>query len=186
MVGIAACFLDAALQALGDRHDRIRKADRRPTRGPTRVLAARVTPFAVFAVVILVMVGVGRSGSGSATSGGSPSQKANGSSGTGVPTTVAVGGERAPAQVRVAVLNGSHVLKAAGTEAITLKGAAYSIVGTGDTALRTGNAVQCVAGFEREAAMLAKRVGNGASVEPFPRTVPASATGADCLVVLGT
>ena len=85
----------------------------------------------------------------------------------------------------VAVLNAGTVPKAASKEAIALRGAGYVVVGDGNAMLRTGNAVQCVQGFEREAKTLAKTVGKGATVEPFPHKVPASATGADCLVILG-
>jgi len=191
VVGIAACCLDALLQALGRRRDRIRRAEGLPVRGRSRQVAARVAPFAAALVVLGGVLAVGRAGSGGSSSssgssrGPSTGTSRSGSSSSGATTTTVAGGERTPSQVRVAVLNASHVAKAASTEAITLRGAGYVIIGVGDAVLRAGRAVQCAPGFEREAVTLAKRSGGGFVVEPFPRTVPASATGADCLVVLG-
>jgi hypothetical protein len=143
-----------------------------------------VVPFAAALVVLGGVLAVGRAGSGGSSSSSGATRSVSSSS--GATTTTVAGGERTPSQVRVAVLNGSHVAKGASTEAIALRGAGYVIIGVGDAALRAGRAVQCAPGFEREAVTLAKRSGGGFVVEPFPRTVPASATGADCLVVLGT
>jgi len=112
---------------------------------------------------------------------------ARSSSGTvaGVTTTSAI---HPPAEVRVKVYNASGVLGVAQTASDTLKAKGYNVQTPATLgSKRTGTAVQCRPGFEREAAELAAHaVGNGATVEPFPKSPPAGADSADCLVIIGS
>ena len=187
LVGIGACCLDALFQALGRRRDRIRHARGRLGRARSRRVVARLVPFAVAIVVLGGVLILALAGSGGGNSTGSPRATTQRSGRSNQPATTNRGpsGERKPAQVRVAVLNASHVASAANTEGTALRGAGYLIVDVGNAKLRTGRAVQCAPGFEREAATLAKRLGGHATVEAFPHTAAASAAGADCLVLLG-
>jgi hypothetical protein len=105
------------------------------------------------------------------------------SSSAATSTTLAT---RAPAQVRVEVLNASGVAGAAGAKATTLEAAGYTIAGVGDATARQGTVVACKTGFDAEAAALAQAVGSGATTEPFPTPPPTSAANADCVVTLGT
>ena len=98
-------------------------------------------------------------------------------------TTVAV---RAPAQVRVEVLNASGTAGVAAAQATKLETAGYAIAGTGDATRRQGKVVTCKPGFDAEAAALAQAVGSGATVEPFPTPPPTGSEDADCVVILGT
>lgn len=100
-------------------------------------------------------------------------------------TTTTVNPGRPAQQVRVVVLNGSGMPGAAGMKAFTLGALGYRVASIGNAPGRHGNAVQCKPGFEAEAATLAKNLGAGTTVEPFPNPAPASSTNADCLVVLG-
>ena len=93
---------------------------------------------------------------------------------------------RPPNEVRVKVYNASGVDKQAQVMSDKLKALNYAMQEPATLAqTRTGTGVQCVAGFEHEAAALATSVGQGAVVEPYPATPPAGASGADCLVILG-
>jgi hypothetical protein len=52
---------------------------------------------------------------------------------------------------------------------------------------RQGTVVECVAGFEREGAVLALYgVDNGAKAAAYPSDPPEGASDADCLVIIGT
>jgi hypothetical protein len=104
---------------------------------------------------------------------------------TATPNTTSPDPGRAPQQVRVAVINASGVAHAAQQKADALKPLGYQIVGLGNEALRPGTAVQCRPGFEKEAVTLARNVGGGASVEPFPNPPPVGSANADCIVVVG-
>jgi hypothetical protein len=100
-------------------------------------------------------------------------------------TTTTVNPGRPPQQVRVEVINASAVAQAAGTKAFALGALGYKIAGLADAPVRQGTAVQCKPGFEAEAATLAKNVGAGTTVEPFPNPPPTGSTNADCVVALG-
>jgi hypothetical protein len=93
---------------------------------------------------------------------------------------------RPPSAVRVKVYNASSVdgQGAAMIDKLKSQGWATDPVPE-NLPTRTGTGVQCVAGFENEAAALATGVGQGAVVESYPASPPASASQADCLVVLG-
>jgi hypothetical protein len=98
-------------------------------------------------------------------------------------TTVAL---RQPSDVRVKVYNASGVDKQATVMTDKLKALGWATQEPDTISpTRDGTGVQCVAGFESEAASLATAVGQGAVVEPYPTTPPAGADQADCLVILG-
>jgi hypothetical protein len=101
-------------------------------------------------------------------------------------TTTTVNPGRPPQQVRVEVLNGSGVPGTAGMKAFALGALGYRISSVGNASGRHGSAVQCKPGFEAEAATLAKNVGAGTTVEPFPNPAPTGSTNADCVVILGS
>jgi hypothetical protein len=90
-----------------------------------------------------------------------------------------------PQQVRVAVINASGVRNAARQKSDALRAIGYQTVGVGNGAVRTGTGVACKAGFEQDAATLAKNVGGNTAVEPFPNPPPPAAANADCVVELG-
>jgi LytR cell envelope-related transcriptional attenuator len=98
-------------------------------------------------------------------------------------TTVAL---RQPSDVRVKVYNASGVDKQATVMTDKLKALGWATQEPDTlTPTRDGTGVQCVAGFENEAASLATAVGQGATVESYPSSPPAGADQADCLVILG-
>lgn len=98
-------------------------------------------------------------------------------------TTVAL---RQPSDVRVKVYNASGVDKQATVMTDKLKALGWATQEPDTISpTRDGTGVQCVAGFESEAASLATAVGQGAAVEPYPPTPPPGADQADCLVILG-
>jgi gas vesicle protein len=100
-------------------------------------------------------------------------------------TTTAAG--RPPAQVRVAIHNGSGVGGAARKKSDALEALGYNVVYTGDAPQpQQGTIVECKPGFEADATPLATAVGESATVQPFPTPTPPGADQADCLVVLGT
>ncbi|HEY6427201.1 MAG TPA: LytR C-terminal domain-containing protein [Acidimicrobiales bacterium] len=100
-------------------------------------------------------------------------------------TTTTVNPGRPPAQVHLVVLNGSGAVGAAGSKAYMLGALGYQIVSLANTTGRQGTVVECKPGFELEAATLAKNVGAGATVTPFPAAPPTGSANADCVVVLG-
>jgi len=93
-------------------------------------------------------------------------------------------------QVVVQVLNGSGVQGAATQRSNDLKAKAYQVLPAGNApATRDGTAVQCVAGYEKEAEALVttlNELGVPAAVEPLPSPLPAGYdTAANCYVLLG-
>jgi hypothetical protein len=100
-------------------------------------------------------------------------------------TTITSAPARPPQQVRVALINASGVQNAGRQKSNALKVIGYQTVGLANGAPRTGTGVGCRAGFEHDAATLAKNVGGNATVEPFPKPPPPVAANADCVVVLG-
>jgi hypothetical protein len=98
-------------------------------------------------------------------------------------TTVAL---RQPSDVRVKVYNASGVDKQATVMTDKLKALGWATQEPDSLSpTRDGTGVQCVAGFESEAASLATAVGQGAVVEAYPSTPPTGADQADCIVILG-
>jgi hypothetical protein len=98
-------------------------------------------------------------------------------------TTLAPG--RPPQQIRVSVVNSSGVSGAAAQKSGALGAMGYQMVALDNGVSRAGTAVQCKPGFEKEAAVLAKNVGQ-ATVEPLPNPPPTASSNPDCVVVLGS
>jgi hypothetical protein len=141
--------------------------------------AALIGAAVVLGILLLQVIDNG--GTPGSSSGTTP---ANTSSGTS--TTTQKGGGRAPSQILVQVLNGSGVNAAAQTKSNELRAKGYKIAPPGNAAARTGNAVQCKSGFEKEADALAVALGTGTTTEPFPNPAPTGTpTDVNCLVVLG-
>ena len=93
-------------------------------------------------------------------------------------------------QVVVQVLNGSGIQNAATTRTNDLKARGYQTAPAGNApAQRTGNAVQCKAGYEKEAEQLVTElaaIGVTATVEPLSNPLPTQFDGtANCYVLLG-
>ncbi len=93
-------------------------------------------------------------------------------------------------QVVVQVLNGSGVAGAATQRSSELRGKGYQVLPAGNApAQRTGSAVQCKAGYEKEAQVLVTTLaefGVTAVVEPIPDPLPAGFdAAANCYVLLG-
>ena len=158
-----------------------------PTRapgGPSPVRGAVLIGLAVIVGVIGLQVidDSGRSGPSS------PAVTTPGSATTTPAASTAAPAKLRPAsQVRVKVYNASAVQGRAGAMTDKLKGEGYNTQTPGTLATTTtGTQVQCRAGFEKEAVVLATfGIGNGATVQPFPKNPPAGAGDADCLVILG-
>ena len=144
--------------------------------------AALVDGAVVLGIVLVQIV----NGSGAPSSGA----KGVGTTGTtgafhGTTTTTKAPG-RNPADVKVAVFNGSGLSQAATTEANKLRGLGYAIVQTTNAAsLQTGTTVACRSGLSVEADTLARAAVIGATVSVFPNPAPANANNADCIVTLG-
>ena len=156
------------------------------TRGPSisdRILrtAARGAVLVGLAVVVgIVLLQVVDKGAPVNNGGSTPVTDPRDQTTTTTPSDV-----RPPQEVRVLVLNGSGVSQAAATKANQLRGLGYAIAGTGNAAVQQGTNVQCRSDFENEADELAKTVGAGTLVVPFPEPPPAGSENADCIVVLG-
>jgi hypothetical protein len=93
-------------------------------------------------------------------------------------------------QVVVQVLNGSGIQNAATTRTNDLKARGYQTAPAGNApAQRNGNAVQCKAGYEKEAEQLVTElaaVGVTATIEPIANPLPTQFDGtANCYVLLG-
>jgi LytR cell envelope-related transcriptional attenuator/Protein of unknown function (DUF2510) len=100
-------------------------------------------------------------------------------------TTTTVNPGRPVQQVRVEILNGSAIPRAAGTKAFALGALGYQIAGIGNAPEHQGSVVQCKPGFELEAVTLAKNVAANTTVGPFPNPPPTGSAKADCVVLLG-
>ena len=100
-------------------------------------------------------------------------------------TTTTVNPGRPPGQVRLRIINASAVPNAASMKGFALGGLGYPVSGLADGPVQQGTVVQCKPGFEAEAVTLAKAVGPGTTVQPFPSPAPAGSANADCLVILG-
>jgi hypothetical protein len=170
-------------------------------RTPGRNVALTATRGAVLigvAVVIgLVLLQVvddaGGGGGGGAASGGGGTPvttAAPDGSSTTTTTTVSPNGARPPSQVVVQVLNGSGVQGAANQRSSDLKAKGYQVLPPGNApAPRTGTAVQCKKGYEKEAQALVAALNTlaiKATIEPFPNPAPVGPSAqANCLVILG-
>jgi hypothetical protein len=120
----------------------------------------------------------------------------NGSGDASVTTTVSsqAGGSTTTAplrpnnEVRVKVYNASGVQGRAQTLTDQLRANGYNMQAPANLdKQRQGTVVECVAGFEREGAVLALYgVDNGAKAAAYPSDPPEGASDADCLVIIGT
>jgi LytR cell envelope-related transcriptional attenuator len=200
LVGLLLLAFDAVRERVSNR-----RALRRAERGLPPVSWSRRRRLVTFAVVlagVAAVIGVlvllrGGDDSSSATdrlnaipkttpSTTATSSPTTTSPTTTSPTTTTLDPGRPPQQIRVSVVNASGVARAAATKSDALGALGYQMVGLANSAARTGSAVQCKPGFEKEAPVLARNVGGTVGVEPFPNPPPAGSTSADCVVVLGT
>jgi len=170
-------------------------------RAPGRNVALTATRGAVLigvAVIIgLVLLQIvddaGGGGGGGAASGGGGTTFTTAApdvSSTTTTTTVSPNGARPPSQVVVQVLNGSGVQGAANQRSNDLKAKGYQVLPAGNApAPRTGTAVQCKKGYEKEAQALVAALNTlsiKATIEPFPNPAPVGPSAqANCLVILG-
>jgi hypothetical protein len=135
----------------------------------------------VIGIVLLQVVDNGGGGGGSVAP-----PVTSGSDGS---TTSTTGDDGRPvSEVRVMVLNASGLANAASTKSNELRALGYPQAGTGNAPLQTGSTVACRSGFEKEADALARTLGAGYSVVPFPDPPPegVDVSNADCLVILGS
>ncbi|HEX9505432.1 MAG TPA: LytR C-terminal domain-containing protein [Acidimicrobiia bacterium] len=95
---------------------------------------------------------------------------------------------RPTSQVRVKVYNASGIQGNAQKITNMLKANGYATQApANNSTTRTTSVVQCRAGFENDARLLALfQIAHGATVEAFPANPPAGSGDADCLVILGT
>jgi len=170
-------------------------------RSPGRNVATTATRGAVLiglAVVIglvLLQVVDDSKGTGGASGGGGngPAVTTTVTTAAGASTTtttVSANGARPPSQVVVQVLNGSGVAGAAAQRSNDLKAKGYQVLPAGNApAVRTGTAVQCKKGYEKEAQALVnalKTLSINATIEPYPNPPPVGPNpAANCLVILG-
>ncbi|HEY7137641.1 MAG TPA: LytR C-terminal domain-containing protein [Acidimicrobiia bacterium] len=93
---------------------------------------------------------------------------------------------RTPAQIVVAVLNGSGQTGVAGTLTTQLKNKGYQTVTAQDTTQRTGSVVYYRSGYSREAAALAAQISGNPKLAPMPSPPPSNAdANANLVVVIG-
>ncbi len=101
------------------------------------------------------------------------------------PPTVSTGGLPA-SEVRLVIINASGVSGAGSAKATTLGAHGYPIVATVNSAVvQHGSTVSCKTALSKEATALAKAVGPGTIVKPFPNPPPAIAPILSCLVTVG-
>jgi LytR cell envelope-related transcriptional attenuator len=136
-------------------------------------------------IVLINVVDKGRPGGSSGGSGGTPTVPTTGGTGSSTTATTKAGAIRDPSKVRVLVLNGSGTSGKAAALSNQLRGAGYPQLPPGNAALTTGTKVECKTGFEKEATVLAGKVGGSAAVAPFPNPAPTGSDNADCVVVIG-
>jgi hypothetical protein len=87
--------------------------------------------------------------------------------------------------MRLVVINGAGGSTAGLAKVATLKKLGYPIVASVAGAATTGTTVQCKTGLSAQADALAKALGSGAVVKPFPNPAPPVAPLLECLVTLG-
>ena len=152
-------------------------SQRRLDRHPGRVLIGVAV---VIGLVLLQVVDDAGGGGGGAASGGGGTPvttAAPDGSSTTTTTTVSPNGARPPSQVVVQVLNGSGVQGAANQRSNDLKAKGYQVLPAGNApAPRTGTAVQCKKGYEKEAQALVAAL-NDARDQGDRRAVPQPGAG---------
>jgi hypothetical protein len=114
------------------------------------------------------------------------STSGSGTSGSGTARTTTP--LKTNAQVRVKVFNASGVQGTAQTMSDKLHAKGYNMQPPANLSKeRAGTIVQCVDGFQREGTLLAGYgIGNGATIQPYPKDPPEGASDADCIVIIGT
>ena len=190
IVGLVICAIGELRDAL-----RARKERRLPPGAvlpPSRWTGRRLALFSVGGIVVLAVIGfvvnlalrapkqVKISVKEATTTTTAPAVTTT----TTPPATLPSGGLPV-SEVHVGVLNGSGVPKAAAAKAAALGTLGYVIAGTANAPKQAATVVECKPGFTAEATELATAVGPGTTVVPFPASVPAAVTAADCVVVLG-
>ena len=158
----------------------------RPTRG-SNVSAGARGAIVVGLAVILGIVGLQiLDDSGPSSGNASVTTTVPGAtSGGSTSTTVA---QREAGAVRVKVYNASGVQGTAQTMTDKLKAQGYNMQTPANlSSERSGTVVECVDGFKREGTLLAGYgIGNGATIQPYPKDPPEGASDADCIVIIGT
>jgi hypothetical protein len=88
--------------------------------------------------------------------------------------------------VRLIVANGAGLNVPAAAKIATLRRQGYPIAATVNAAATTGTSVACKTGFSAEASTLAKTLGAGTAIRPFPTYfAPSVVSLLDCLVTIG-
>jgi hypothetical protein len=141
--------------------------------------------------VILGIVGLqilDDSGDGSSSATTTTGITATTTAGTGSAGTATTTGVRGNNEVRVKVYNASGVQGRAQTLTDQLRAEGYNMQTPANLAQqRQGTVVECTPGFQKEGGVLALYgVGNGAKPAAYPKSPPAGASEADCLVIIGS
>jgi LytR cell envelope-related transcriptional attenuator len=147
----------------------------------------------VIGLVLLQVVDDAGGGGGGAASGGGGGVATTATTGADGSSTTAAStpdGARPASQVVVQVLNGSGVQGAANQRSNDLKAKGYQVLPAGNApAPRTGTAVQCKSGYQKEAEALVAVLDTlsiKATVEDYPDPAPVGPSDqANCLVILG-
>ena len=160
------------------------------TRGAVLIGLAVIIGLVLLQIVDDAKGGGGASGGGNGGGGTVTTTATTTAGGSTTTTTVAANGARPPSEVQVEVLNGSGVAGAAAQRSNDLKAKGYQVLPAGNApAPRTGTAVQCKKGYEKEAQALVNALGTlsiRATIEPYPNPAPVGVNAqANCLVILG-
>jgi LytR cell envelope-related transcriptional attenuator len=160
------------------------------TRGAVLIGLAVIIGLVLLQIVDDAKGGGGASGGGGGGGGAVTTTATTAAEGSTTTTTVAANGARPPSEVQVQVLNGSGVAGAAAQRSNDLKAKGYPVLPAGNApAPRTGTAVQCKKGYEKEAQALVNALGTlsiRATIEPYPNPAPVGVNAqANCLVILG-
>jgi hypothetical protein len=140
----------------------------------------------ILGIVLLQVIDKGPSGGGTSASERPAPTTAAGSTATSQPGTTAPAAVRPRQEVRVVVYNAGAASGAANNMTNQLRGLGYQLAQASNTAARTGRAVACKQGFDKEAAQLQADVGQGATVEPFPAQPPPGSENVNCIVLVGS
>jgi hypothetical protein len=161
----------------------------------TAARGAILIGLAVIVGVVLVQITNDAGGGGPSTGGPTATTGTTVTTGTGGASTTtttetpSVKGARPASQIVVQVLNGSGVQGAAAQRSNDLKAKGYQVQPAGNATARTGTAVQCTSGYQKEATALVNVLATlsiRATIEAYPSPPPAGVSAqAHCLVILG-
>jgi hypothetical protein len=146
----------------------------------------------VLGIVLLQIVDDGSSGpvANGRTSTASTTTTVKSTTTTGGKTTptTKTAAVKAPAQIKLLVLNAGAPTGSAGTVSTTLRNHGYTNQGTAgnDPNHRSGKQVLCRAALSREAATLAVLLGTGTTKAVLGNPGPPGSTGYDCVVLIGS